>query len=97
VALKTQNFNEDEIAIFDDAIIYKRGDYWHFRMWLKKEQKYARKSLLTRSRSTAIEKGKEAYLEIFSSQKSGKTYFSITTKGGVEPYALSELKDIADE
>ena len=34
MALKKQSFSEDEIGIFDDAIIYKRGDYWHFRMRL---------------------------------------------------------------
>ena len=51
---------------------------------LTAEGKYARKSLdRTRSQSTAIEKGKEAYLEIFANLKQGKTYFSITTKEGV--------------
>jgi len=47
MALKKQSFSEDEIGIFDDAIIYKRGNYWHFRMWLAGEGKYARKSLKT--------------------------------------------------
>jgi len=49
-----------EIAIFDEAVIYKRGAYWHFRMWLNNERKYARQSLRTRSKTTAIEKEKEA-------------------------------------
>ena len=35
-------------------------------MWLPKENKYARKSLRTRSEATAIEKGKAAYLEMVS-------------------------------
>ena len=35
------NFKEDEEAIFDNAVIYKRGEYWHMRMWLPKEHKYA--------------------------------------------------------
>lgn len=43
---KKKRFGEDEIAIFDDGCIYKRGDYWHFRLWLRAENKYARKSLL---------------------------------------------------
>lgn len=42
-------FNEDEEAIFDEAVIYKRGDYWQMRMWLSKENKYARFSLKTRN------------------------------------------------
>ena len=62
--LKKQNHTDEEIPIFDEAFIYKRGAYWHFRMWLNNERKYARKNLRTRSKTTAIEKGKEAYLEI---------------------------------
>ena len=58
MALKKQHFAEGEIPIFDEACIYKRGEYWQFRMWLPKENKYARKSLRTRSEATAIEKGK---------------------------------------
>ena len=43
--LKKQNYTDEEIPIFDEAFIYKRGAYWHFRMWLNNERKYARKSL----------------------------------------------------
>jgi hypothetical protein len=89
MALKKQSFSEDEITIFDEAIIYKRGDYWHFRMWLAGEGKYARKSLNTRSRSTAIDKGKDFYLELLANQKAGKKYFSLTTKEGVAKYVTS--------
>ena len=63
--LKKQSFGEEEIALFDEAVIYKRGGYWHFRMWLTGEGKYARKSLRTRSQTTAIEKGKDFYLIYF--------------------------------
>ena len=86
MALKKQHFAEGEIPIFDEACIYKRGEYWQFRMWLPKENKYARKSLRTRSEATAIEKGKAAYLEIYANLQQGKSYFSITTKEGVEKY-----------
>ena len=64
--MKKKTFTDDEIPIFDDAIIYKRNDYWHFRLWLTNENKYARKSLKTRNESTAIEKGKAAYLELMA-------------------------------
>ncbi|MDB9991399.1 hypothetical protein OAD94_02715 [Amylibacter sp.] len=37
MALKKQNFAEGEIAIFDEACVYKRGEYWQFRLWLPKE------------------------------------------------------------
>ena len=58
MALKKQHFAEGEIPIFEEACIYKRGEYRQFRMWLLKENKYARKSLCTCSEATAIEKGK---------------------------------------
>ena len=91
---KKQNYTDEEIPIFDEACIYKRGAYWHFRMWLNNERKYARKSLRTRSKTTAIEKGKEAYLEIFANRKMGKTYFSLTTKEGVNQYLEHRKKDV---
>ena len=94
MALKKQHFAEGEIAIFDEACIYKRGEYWQFRMWLPKENKYARKSLRTRSEATAIEKGKAAYLEIYANLQQGKSYFSITTKEGVEKYLSFRQRDV---
>ena len=54
MALKKKNFSENEIAIFEDACIYKRGEYWQFRMWLAKEKRYVRRSLKTTSRATAV-------------------------------------------
>ena len=33
-ALKKIKFNANEIPIFADAVIYKRGEYWQFRIWL---------------------------------------------------------------
>ena len=94
MALKKQNFAEGEIAIFDEACVYKRGDYWQFRLWLPKENKYARKSLRTRSESTAIERGKTAYLDIYGNLQQGKSYFSITTKEGVEKYLSFRKRDV---
>ena len=63
-------------------------------MWLPKENEYARKSLRTGSETTAIEKGKAAYLEIYANLQQGKTYFSITTKEGVEKYLLFRMRDV---
>jgi len=42
MALKKVKFEKDEEVIFDDAVIYKRGEYWQMRIWLNKERKYAR-------------------------------------------------------
>ena len=63
-------------------------------MWLPKENKYARKSLRTRSEATAIEKGTAAYLEIYANLQQGNTYFSITTKEGVEKYLSFRMRDV---
>lgn len=92
--LKKKEYDADEEAIFDDAIIYKRGEYWQFRMWLSKEGKYARLSLKTRNRSTAIDKAKLRYHELMAQQLQGKSYFSKTTKQGVDEYLAQRHKDV---
>ena len=33
--LKKQTFTADEIEIYDEAVVYKRGEYWQMRMWLQ--------------------------------------------------------------
>lgn len=63
-------------------------------MWLPKENKYALKSLRTRSEATAIEKGKAAYLEIYANLQQGKTLFSITTKEDVQKYLSFSMRDV---
>ena len=72
MALKKKNFSENEIAIFEDACIYKRGEYWHFRMWLAKEKRYVRRSLKTTSRATAVELAKDTYLDFYANLRQGK-------------------------
>ena len=70
--LKKLAFTDDEEAIFDEAVIYKRGDYWQMRMWLSKEKKYARFSLKTRNKTTAIDKAKLHWHELKAGELSGK-------------------------
>jgi len=94
LALKKQNFAEGEIAIFDEACVYKRGEYRQFRLWLAKENKYASKSPRTRRESTAGEPGKAPYLEIYGNLQQGKSYFSITIKEGVEKYLSFRKRDV---
>ena len=94
MVLKKQEFKDDEIAIFDEAFVYKRGEYWQFGMWFAKERKDARKSFRTRRKSTALECGKAAYLEIYANLKQGKTYFLITTKEGVHKYVDFLKRDV---
>jgi integrase len=95
MALKKTNFSEDEEAIFDNAVIYKRGEYWQMRMWLPNEHKYARFSLKTRNKSTAKDKAQLHYYELKVLEKTGKSYFSQTTKMGVDWYLAEREKDVA--
>ena len=94
--LKKTDYADDEIPIYDEAVIHKRGDYWQMRMWLAKERKYARFSLKTRNRDTAIDKAKKFYHELKAGELAGKTYFSLTTKQGVELYLEQRKKDIPE-
>jgi integrase len=77
---------EGEIAIYDEAIIFKRGDVWQFRLWLEKERKYVRLSLKTTKETIAIEKAQKQFVTIKSQIEAGKTYYSLTAKAGVEMY-----------
>jgi hypothetical protein len=94
MAIKKVKFEADEEKIFDDAVIYRRGDYWQFRIWLTKEHKYARFSLKTKNKSTAIDKAKLCYHELMAQQLQGKRYFSQTTKMGVDAYLAQRWKDV---
>ncbi|MBT8583854.1 tyrosine-type recombinase/integrase [Polynucleobacter paneuropaeus] len=94
---KKKHFSENEEAIFDDAVIYKRGEYWQMRMWLAKERKYARFSLKTRNKVTAIDKAKLHYHELMAMELQGKKYFSITTQMGVDLYLERRKKEVGVE
>jgi integrase len=94
MGLKKKQFTEDEVVIFDEAIIQKRGEFWHFRMWLEGEGKYARVSLRTRNRETAIDKGKTYFHQIKTNQQQGKPYFSLTAQQGVDLYLEQRKKDV---
>ena len=97
MVLKKAEYTDDEIPIYEEALVYKRGEYWQMRMWLAKEHKYARFSLKTRNRSTAIDKAKLHYHELMAGQLQGKSYFSITTRMGVEMYLEHRKKDVKNE
>ena len=85
---------DDIVQIYDEAIIYKRGDYWQMRMWLQNEHRYARFSLRTQNKDTAIDKAKKQYYRLMSLMLAGKTYYSKTTKNGVEAYLKQRATDV---
>ncbi len=92
--LKKKIFDDTEIPIFDEAIVYQRGEYWQFRMYLKAEKKYIVKSLHTRNRAFAIDKGKTLFHEIYASVQAGKKLFSLTCKEAVENYLKYRETDL---
>jgi len=71
--LKKPSLKPNEIAIYDEALIYQSGEYWQMRIWLAKEKKYARFSLRTRNRATAIDRGGPVYLHTILDFLSGST------------------------
>ena len=91
---KLHNFADDAVRIYEDAIVYKRGDYFQMRMWLHNEKRYARFSLRTLNLATAVDRAKVHYHQLMSQQLAGKTYFSKTTKTGVDAYLKQREQDV---
>ena len=88
---KKRYFSEDEVPIFENrngAVVYKRGEYWQFRVWLTADNKYVQKSLNTKIRETAIERGQAMYLELHAHIETGVKYFTVTLKEAVQIYRL---------
>ena len=92
MALKKQQFAEGEIAIFDEACIYKRGEYWQFRIWLADEDKYFRQSLRTKDKAKAITDAEEMYEDIKYMKRKGKKIYSISIKQAVAMYIEDKAK-----
>ena len=63
------------------------------RMWLQKERKCARFSLKTRNQHPTEDKAKLHYLTLKAQELAGRTYFSQTSKHGVELYLEQRYKD----
>ncbi|MEX0451968.1 site-specific integrase [Spiribacter sp. 218] len=92
--IKNKPDGESEISIFDEAVIYKRGDYWQFRMWLNKEGRYLRQSLKTKKVATAKDLAQKIFYRIKHDEEVGRRQFSKTAKQGVEEYLQSRCEDV---
>jgi hypothetical protein len=88
---------DDKVPLFDNAVLYKRCEFWQIRIWIGKEKKYARFSLRTRNRDTAVDKAMKHYHELMAQQLAGKTYFSKTAKQDIEEYLKQREKDVEAE
>ncbi len=93
VTIKKKNYKDTEIAIMDgEAVLYLVGETWYFRCWLKGEGKYARKSLRTKSREMAIERGKQQFYRLMTDVADGKIFFAIDIKEAINKY-LDDKRD----
>ena len=84
-----------------DACIYKRHDngssFWQFRMWVKSERRYYKKSLQTTDFNTAITYAREKAIELITDIKTGRKIYSITLQELVNLYLKHREKDIDNE
>jgi len=71
--------NETKILGNKATIYTNKFSMWQFRLWLANENKYVRKSLKTKEKTLAIERGEELYIEVAHKQKSGIKHFGIST------------------
>lgn len=62
------------------------GGYWHFRMWIRSEQKYVRKTLKTTHLDTAIQRAEDEYFRVRANLNSGRRIFSPTIQQAVDEY-----------
>ena len=95
MTLKKKIFSEDGETIFDEIVIYKKGNYWQFRVWLE-NKKHARKSLKTKKKTVAREKAKDLYLAIYSKLQEGNKFFSMTAQEGVDAYFKERYNDVIE-
>ena len=95
MSLKKKKFSESEFPIYDEAIIYLRGDIWQFRMWINdRGGRYVRFSLGTKNQAVAESKAKQHYHQLMADTLAGKRYFSLTTKDGVKLYLDYKQQEI---
>lgn len=84
-----------EIAIWDRAVIYKRGGVWQWRFWVAAENRQLRRSLKTGSESLAIERAQQQLLEVLAQLAQGRQFFAITLAKAVELYLAERRRDVA--
>lgn len=95
---KKYKYKDGEVALLGgEAVLYLVKDTWYLRCWLPTEKKYARKSMRTKSLDTAEERGKQEFYRLQTDINSGRKYFSIDIKKGVELYLNFRHNEIITE
>ncbi|MDC1051143.1 hypothetical protein OAQ76_00280 [bacterium] len=87
MAVKKQHFAEGEIPILDEAFIYKRGEYWQFRMGCKK--KIAKSEIKIVTLTVAVPKAK-----VVTKQPKQQM---VEAKKNERANALKEVKRLCEE
>ena len=98
MSVKKKTYKDNEIPIYDgEAILYQVGETWYLRCWLKGENKYARKSLRTKSRDMAIERGKQQYHQLMADVDRGVKFFAMDVKQGIEQYLQNKQTQVVGD
>ena len=98
ITVKKKHYKENEIPIYDgEAVLYLVGETWYYRCWLKGENKYARKSLRTKSREMAIERGKSAHRRLLTDVEDGRLFFAIDIKEAINKYLHDKRDEIVGD
>ena len=98
ITVKKKHYKENEIPIYDgEAVLYLVGETWYYRCWLKSENKYARKSLRTKSREMAIERGKSAHRRLLTDVEDGRLFFAIDIKEAINKYLDDKRDEVVED
>ena len=89
--------NETKILGNKATIYTNKFGMWQFRLWLAKENKYVRKSLKTKEKTLAIERGEELYIEVAHKKEAVATVNNLIlefnlTKGDIRGKAWKQLE-----
>ena len=98
MTIKKKTYKDTEIPVFDgEAVLYLVGETWYYRTWLSGENKYARKSLRTKSREMAIERGKKQHHQLMADVERGQIFFAIDIKEAIEKYLEDKKTEVIGE
>ena len=98
ITVKKKHYKENEIPIYDgEAVLYLVGETWYYRCWLKGENKYARKSLRTKSREMAIERGKSVHRRLLTDIEDGRLFFAIDIKEAINKYLEDKRGEVIED
>ena len=75
-------------------IFQNKFGVWQFRFYVKQAKKNIYKSLRTKEKSIAIERGEDLYIEIRNDIKKGKSFTAISIKEGVKQYLEHRQKEV---